>query len=176
MTKMNNSEVSLDRLIPEHITDEYISWLNNPTVMQYTEARFSTHTFDDVLTYVKGSNGPKDRLWRILFESRHVGNIRLSDVRSAHGIAEMALIVGDENSWGKGVASTAIDLAAQKGFEEFDLRKITAIVYGDNVGSSRAFEKGGFKEEARLTAHFKSHDTFVDAVYMTRYRAGETSL
>ena len=48
----SDSLIYLRRLVPDDVTHEYVSWLNNPAVNQYLECRYVVHTIDSVRQYV----------------------------------------------------------------------------------------------------------------------------
>ena len=52
--------------------------------------------------------------------------------------------------WGNGIASQAIQLAIQKGFEDLDVTRIEALVDPANIASQRVLEKNGFAKEGWL--------------------------
>ena len=153
---------------PEHYSEAYLGWLNDAEVMRYTEARFHRHTRDNALAYLEDARrDPHCRLFRILFDGEwHVGNVRISGITLEHKRADIALIIGEKDIWGRGVATAAIRLASAYGFEELGLHKVTAGIYGDNIACIRAFEKAGLVIEARRPEHYLSEDGFVDRVCM----------
>jgi ribosomal-protein-alanine N-acetyltransferase len=55
-----------------------------------------------------------------------------------------------ENYWGKGIATKAIKAATSYAFRDFDVVRIYAEPFSDNIGSRRALEKAGFRLEATL--------------------------
>jgi ribosomal-protein-alanine N-acetyltransferase len=55
-----------------------------------------------------------------------------------------------EKFWGKGIATKAIKGATSYAFRDFDIVRIYAEPFSDNVGSRRALEKAGFRLEATL--------------------------
>jgi len=55
-----------------------------------------------------------------------------------------------EKQWGKGIATKAIKAAASYSFKNFDVLRVYAEPFSDNIGSCKALEKAGFTLEARL--------------------------
>ena len=163
------NDVSLLPFLKEHVTDAYLGWLNDPEVVRYTEARFTHHTREDAEAYVEACNRPANaRLWRIVVDGAHVGNLRLSSIDMYHRRAYVALIIGSKDHRGRGVGTKAINLVAHYGFEELGLHKLCAGVYASNVASIRAFEKAGFVTEAVLKDHHFCEGRFVDGLLMAR--------
>lgn len=159
--------ITLDDLRVEHVGEAYRSWLADPVVMRYLEARFRTHSLAEIGAYVEEVNASKtDRIWRILCDGRHVGNVKLAGINSRHRRAALSLLIGDRSVWGQGVATEAIRLATAASFKAHDLYKIFAGFYADNVASIRAFEKAGYVIEATLRGNRCLDGRMVDEVLM----------
>jgi [ribosomal protein S5]-alanine N-acetyltransferase len=146
--------VSISPLLAEHVNETYVSWLNDPEVTKYTETT-GLNTLQSVRAYVETALSARNAvMWRILCDAdHHVGNIRLSNLSTLHQRAEVALMIGDRNFWGQGLATSAIRLITDYGFDHLHLRKLSAGVVEPNRASSRAFEKAGYELEATLRDH-----------------------
>ena len=71
-----------------------------------------------------------------------------------------------EPYWGKGIATKAIQLMTDYGFQTLDLIKIQAGVFGHNKASIRVLEKAGFKLEGNLKkAAIKNEQIVDDLIY-----------
>jgi RimJ/RimL family protein N-acetyltransferase len=55
-----------------------------------------------------------------------------------------------ENFWGRGIMTKAIKAAVSYSFSSFDIERVYAEVFSDNIASRRALEKAGLKHEATL--------------------------
>ena len=61
--------VSILPFEPEDVTETYVSWLNDPEVMDQTEANTGTHTLVSTREYIAVANGdPNARIFRIMAE------------------------------------------------------------------------------------------------------------
>ncbi len=65
---------------------------------------------------------------------------------------------------GRGVASSALRLAARWAFSELPVRRVYAEAAVENAASIRAIEKAGFHREGVLRAHCKTHGHRHDCV------------
>lgn len=132
------------------VSDRYAAWMNDPEVVLFTEARHASHTIESLRAFVAACEAnPANHLLGI-FESDsalHIGNVKIGPVHPNYRTAGFGLIVGDKGSWGKGIASEAIRLAAEYAFADLGLHKLTAGVVEGNVASMRAFLKNGFVVE-----------------------------
>lgn len=170
--KSRLGDVELFGLDADAVTDEYVAWLNDPTVNRYLESRFVHHTLESTRQFVQAIvDGDDSILFGIRYapDGRHVGNIKLGPVERHHRRAEIGLLVGERTVWGRGIATNAIELATRYAFDALGLRKVTAGCYAGNVGSRRAFEKAGFVVEAIRKRHFLLDGAPEDAVLLARW-------
>ncbi len=70
--------------------------------------------------------------------------------------------------WGQGIMSSVVGSACEIAVSHWQLTRITAIVFEDNLASVRVLEKNGFAHEARLRKYFKREDHFSDAFLYAR--------
>ena len=99
----------------------------------------------------------------------HIGNIKLGDIHPVHKYADIGLIIGNKNYWGKGIGTEAIKLVSQYAFENLNLMKVIAGIYENNVGSIKAFKKCGFKEAYVKKDTYFFENKFIDAIYFELY-------
>lgn len=164
-----NSLVSLFVLTPEHVGENYVSWLNAPEVNQYLESRFVAHTIESTRAFVAATlASPNSAFFGIKSHllDRHVGNIKLGPIDEYHRPGDIGILVGDKAAWGKGIATTAISLITEIARNQLKLRKLTAGCYASNVGSQRAFENAGFVVEGVRPAQFLQNGKPEDLVLM----------
>jgi RimJ/RimL family protein N-acetyltransferase len=68
-----------------------------------------------------------------------------------------------ENFWGKGIATKAIKAVISYAFRNFDIVRIYAESFSDNIGSRRALEKAGLKLEATLKKSIIKNEIIKDS-------------
>ena len=98
-----------------------------------------------------------------------IGTIKIGSISWEHGTGEIALMIGDKASWGKGFATEAIGLVSGYAFNDLGLRKLTAGIYEDNIGSIKAFLKAGFLEEFREKKQYLSEGKLTDRIVFTKF-------
>ena len=137
--------IVLNPFLLDHISDDYLSWMNDYEVVKYTESRYATHTPESLKEFVSSSI-KKEFLFAICDKvtMKHIGNIKIGNLHPIYKYADIGLIIGDKMFWGKGVASEAIKLCVDFAFSELKLHRLTAGIYTLNIGSIKAFEKAGF--------------------------------
>lgn len=162
---------SLFVLMPEHVTDSYVSWLNDPEINRYLESRFVTHTVESTKAFVASVLASPNSLFLGIKShqlDRHVGNIKLGPLDPHHATGDIGILIGDKAAWGKGIATSAIEAISAIAANHLKLRKLTAGCYASNAGSQRAFEKAGFLVEGMRPAQFLLDGRPEDLVLMGR--------
>ncbi len=116
------------------------NWLNDKETNQYLESRFTEWDMQSLLDYYHEKN--KSELMLAIIDDdtgTHIGNIKASEIDKNHHRAEMGIIIGDKDFWGKGIATTAIGIVTDYCFDSLNLHKLTAGEYADNLASINAF-------------------------------------
>lgn len=146
---------------------DYLGWMNDPLVTRHLESRFQTWDLDSLAAWVRATLAdPNSHLLAIihLADGRHAGNLKIGPVRHPHRVAEVGIMVGRRELWGRGIGSRALRLAALYARRDLGLHKLTAGCYADNPASIRAFEKAGFIREGLARSEWLSGDAYVDGV------------
>lgn len=135
-------------------------WFNDIEVTKYNshgQFFFSKHK----LIYDKIDNDGSQLIFAILVEQdnrgidgikfgKYVGNVSLQEIDLINRTAEIAIIIGEKEYWGKGIAAEAFKCMIKHGFERLNLYKIYAGTASENEGMIKAFEKTELLEECVL--------------------------
>ena len=111
-----------------HLTAKYVSWLNDPIVVRFSEQRHYKHTLQTCLDYFVSQQKSANYFLAIEHEDRafgHVGNIGVT-VDLNNNIADLAIIIGDKRVWGTGVGSRAWNAAIRTLIDTIGFRIVTA--------------------------------------------------
>ena len=151
------------------ITNNYINWMNDEDVVQYLECRFTPHTSDSISEFIEGTNSDTESvLFAVCLKEGdvHIGNIKLGKINWLHGFAEMSILIGLKECWGKGYATEAIKLLTDYAFTDLGVKKLTAECYSDNLGSFNAFKKAGYHQEGTRQKHYTYKDKRIDSLML----------
>lgn len=144
-------------LEPQHVSDSYVAWLNDPEVNRYLESRFERHTLDSTRAFVENCLRNEKTLMLGIrsprLGGRHVGNIKV-EINPRHGLGEVGILIGEKEVYGQGVGTQAIRLMSGIARDQLGLRRLTAGCYASNAGSERAFTKAGYVVEGVRPGHF----------------------
>ena len=148
----------------DHLSREYVSWLNDPEVVKYSEQRHMTHDLGTCQNYVWNmrKNG---ELWAILHGSVHIGNIS-AHIDGPNRLADVSILIG---RWrGKGFGYQALKIAC-KLLKDGGIRRITLGTMSRNKPMIAIAQKTGFKIEAVRQKHFLVDKKGVSLVEMGKF-------
>ena len=129
------------------MTARYLSWLNNPEVVRFSNQRFITHTPVSCQKFFHSmSSSPSSFLAIEHAEYGHVGTLTVH-FNDHHGTADMGILVGEPSIWGKGVGVTAWMLAMTTTLKIPRMRKVTAGTLACNAGMLSIMRKSGMVED-----------------------------
>ena len=173
MTTLSTNAILLRQLRKEDLTEEYVSWLNDPNVNQYLETRYLPQTHESLVDYWNNHRDDSSSPWFAIVSknnNKHIGNIKLGPINRIHLTADISLFIGDKHSWGKGYATQSIKLLSEWSFATLNIRKLKAGIYSENHGSRKAFEKAGFALEATLKEEVFFRGRYIDVWRMSLLR------
>ena len=168
----SNKKIITERLILEpfsekYLSEEYVSWLNNPELMKFSENRHRTHTLESCREYMESFNNSSNFFWAIILRNsqKHIGNINVY-IDTYNSTADIGLLIGDSNAHRKGfgyeVWSAVIDFL----IAEQNIRKITAGTMALNQGMLKIMKNSGMMEDGIRKGQFILDREAVDGIYM----------
>lgn len=146
--KLAGKSIILRILKAADVGENYLQWMNDEKVLQYTECRGRKFKAQELRNYVQEKyENPADYFFGIFLKDSnvHAGNIKLGNIKPGDLSADIGLIIGREH-WNSGYASEAIRLVTDFAFDELGLNRVWAGMFEANQGSYKAFEKCGYKE------------------------------
>lgn len=165
---MKGNIISLRPITLSEVNLSYLSWLEDPEVMQGIAT--SGYTLEKLREYVdKRTGNPSVAFFAIWANDshQHIGNIKLEEQDSQSKVADLGLLIGNKSYWGKGVGKEACQLAIRYGFDQMHLRKIYLAVYENNPAARKLYTNLGFNLEGTLRKH-----VLVNGVYYDKYLMG----
>lgn len=170
---LEGERIYLREVRPSDVNENYYRWMNAPEVTKYLESRFHPNSLESLREYVAGKLGDRENVFLAIVlkdGDRHIGNIKLGPINWIHRFADIGILVGEQDCWGKGYASEAIRLIAVYAFRTLNLHKLTAGCYEENQGSVKAFLKIGFVIEGVRKDYFYSDGAYTDHVLLGMIR------
>ena len=155
-------KVTLKEFNESFITKEYVSWLNDPELMKYSQQRHLTHTIESCRAYFESFKGSDNLLYAILEpnDNRHVGNIN-AYIDKYNGTAAVGILVGKT---GRGYGFSAWKEMMDILFRGNNVRKVTAATMAVNVPMIKIMKKANMQYEYTKQAQFLLNGKSVDVV------------
>ncbi len=164
--RLTGNTIDLEPLTRAHISKEYISWFNDPIVCRYNRhgSGMTPQKVEEYIDRVKDSD--TDAVFAVITSGTgvHVGNISLQKIDRQNQSAEYAVIVGNRDYWGKGVAKEASLLLLRYGFETLGLHRIYCGTSAANVPMQRLASRLGFMQEGVRKEAMYKNGTFFDVI------------
>ncbi len=163
--KLIGEKYYLKTLLPEDVTDKYVSWLNDPEINRFLEVRFIKSTLENTREFIGSFDNNNKYIFGIhsLNNDMHVGNITLYK-NTQHNTACFGYLIGEKEYWGRGAALEAITLLLDFAFEKLNIRKVWGGAYLKNIPSIFNFKRLGFLQEARLRKQCLDEDKYYDTL------------
>lgn len=106
-----------------------------------------------------------------------IGNCGFHNIDWRVRSAELGILIGAKKEWNKGYGTETMRLLLKHGFEALNLNRLDLLVYEDNPGAVRAYEKAGFVHEGRMRqAEFSEgeyKDVLLMSVLLSEWSSGE---
>ncbi|HXW06534.1 MAG TPA: GNAT family protein [Vicinamibacterales bacterium] len=152
--------------------DALIRHANNERVARQLRDRFPhPYTVADAIAFLKSTEAVLPANLAIEVDGEAAGGIgfvRGSDVERFG--AEIGYWLG-EACWNRGIASEAVVLVTGYAFDTFNLLRLFALPFADNVASIRVLEKAGYVREGLLKSSCVKYGHPRDQVLYARVNA-----
>ncbi|MGI4751643.1 MAG: GNAT family N-acetyltransferase [Janthinobacterium lividum] len=151
-----------------------LKYADNPKVSAYLENRFpSPYTAVDARFWVDTQLlQPEPVINAALVIKEEVaggiGIILQSDIYCKN--ARIGYWLG-EPFWGKGIMSEALALFTGYIFDQFEVRRIYAGVFGSNPASAKVLQKAGYQQEALFKKALFKNDLYDDELIFAKLRS-----
>ena len=158
------------RIVPfseKYLTPVYVSWLNDPEVVRYSEQRHREHTLESCRQYWQSFADTPNFFWAITAVDPmigHIGNIN-AYVDTMNSVADVGIMIGNRTVWGKGYGLEAWIAVCNYLLNEEGMRKVTAGTLATNKGMLRIMERSGMTVDGRRIRHALIEGVEVDVVY-----------
>ena len=169
MLEIRGEKVILREFSRDHLDDvRYVDWLRDPEVtktiyrMEYLLPLEAEKIRDYARTLMESKT---DGFFAIhTLEDEFIGTLRIGHVDWRAGVADIGILIGDKDYWGKGMAKDAVGAACEYAFSFLSLRKLTGGTAADNLAMCRCFERLGFQKEATLRRQLLTGGRYQDHV------------
>jgi len=132
------------------ITTEYVSWLNDPEVVKYSNQRFKIHSISSCLSYLASFDRTSNFFLKIVRKGsgQFIGTMT-AYVSTQHQTVDIGIMIGLRSVWGNGLGQDAWNALIKWFIQQSTIRKITAGTMQSNTGMINLIVRSGMVFEAR---------------------------
>lgn len=143
--ELESERLLLKRLTIDHLSDSYVSWLNDCEVNKYLETR-GGYSLEKLKAFLIDQEKKDIYFWAIQLKdsSKHIGNIKIDPIDLNSKSGEYGILMGSKEHWGKGYAREASQVVIQFCFNVLFLKKINLGVIENNESAVSLYKRLGF--------------------------------
>ncbi len=160
--------VRLQKFTDENLADEYISWLNDFDVVRYSNQRFRQHNQETCRAYFNSFENSDHIFVAIYQDTKFIGTMT-AYISRIHQTADMGIMIGDRQYWGKGVGKDAWTTLMQGLFEQSQLRKITGGTLRCNKAMVNIMVSSGMQPDGIRIAQELVDGNPVDILHFAKF-------
>lgn len=161
------NDIYLRSLVESDAEGPYPTWFNDQEACRGNSHHVFPYTRDAAISYINQANQTHENLILAIVsreDDQHIGNIALQHIHPIYRSAELSIIIGEKQYWGKGVGKEAGRLICDHGFQALNLHRIGCGTFENNVAMQRlATYLGMVKEGVRRQAAFKE-GKYIDVI------------
>jgi len=131
----------------------FVRWFNDPEVRHYLTAYMPMSLAEEEKWFEGQLQKQDGRIFAIEVidgdQPIHIGNVGIHDVDWKNRAAEVGIVIGEKDYWGKGYGTDALKTLLRFAFQEMNLHRVQLRVHDYNARALRCYEKCGFQHEGR---------------------------
>ena len=124
-------------------------WLNDPVVQRTLALHGQRVSEADSRAFIRGAESRGDLLFAIVAAGRYVGNCGLHGFAPLDRRAELGIVIGAPECWGRGYGTEAVRLVCRHGFDALGLHRVSLSCYANNARGLALYARVGFHVEGR---------------------------
>lgn len=154
----------------DHINDDYISWLNDPDVVKYSNQRFKNHDHVSCRKYLDSFYDTENLFLAIHHKDsdKFIGTMT-AYLSVPHKVVDIGLMIGDKDYWGMGIGRDAWNLLMNYMLEANNIRKVTGGTLRCNTGMVKIMKNSGMQLDGIRIKQELVNDAPVDILYFAKF-------
>jgi RimJ/RimL family protein N-acetyltransferase len=147
------------------ISQEYVSWLNDPVVCEHNSHGQGTYTLEKAREYfssVRASDNILVFAVVVKDSGRHIGNISLDHINWTEKTADISILLGVRSEWGKGYGQEAFKTVIAFAKDVLRFSKVSAGMSAANGAMRKVVKALGFECEKILPEAFHKRNQSFD--------------
>lgn len=155
------------------LSGNYFQWFNDEEVCRENSHHRFPNSQARMKAYLEEVSSSRDALVLAIVvkqDDSHIGNITLQAIDHINRSAELAIILGEKDYWGKGYAGEASRLIIKHGFDQLNLNRIYFGTAEKNEGGRKLMKAIGMVEEGRSRQAFYKNGQTEDMIHFSLLR------
>lgn len=168
---IKTSRLIIENFSEKHISPRYISWLNDPEVVKYSEQRHVKHDKESCINFFNSFKGGVNSFLALIADDQslgHIGNITTT-MNIPNGSVDIAILIGEKKVWGQGYGLEAWRAVMDAIIQMRKIRKITAGCMSENKAMLSIMEKSEMVYEYTKPKMFLLEGREVDSIHYATY-------
>jgi len=144
-------------------------WINDPEI-RILEGEVLPTSISDEKEGLENLYKDKSKVWFVVAlkdNDKMIGTGGFLRIYYIWRNADLSIMIGEKEKWGKGYGTEAIRLLLNYGFEALNFHRISLGVFDFNKRAIRAYEKAGFKKEGVLRDGYYCNSKYHDVIMMS---------
>jgi [ribosomal protein S5]-alanine N-acetyltransferase len=166
---INLGDIFLRGVSEQDLNGGWYTWLNDPEITKYQNKGIIPNTFErQTKFYEYLLQSQQDIVFSIVHKDsdEHIGIVGVHKIDFIHRNAELGIIIGKREHWGKGYSSKCVEAVKKYSFGTLNLHRLMVLVIKNNVASQRIFAKAGFEDEGLMKDFLFKNGEYHDAHVM----------
>jgi ribosomal-protein-alanine N-acetyltransferase len=167
---LQGEKVTLHLFSENHINDRYLSWLNDPEVVRYSNQRFKIHDYNSCRAYLESFHATGNLFLAIHVKDggQFIGTMT-AFFSTPHRTVDMGILIGDKAFWKKGMGQEAWELLMLFLLGLNEVRKVTGGTLRCNLGMVNIMIKAGMQPDGVRIAHELVDNNPHDIIHFARF-------
>jgi ribosomal-protein-alanine N-acetyltransferase len=165
--------IYLRELRKTDLEGSWYTWLNDSQITVFQNKGIFPNSIEKQTQYFESLiNNNHDIVLAIVEEdsNKHIGCVGLHKIDWVHRSAELGIVIGDREVWGKKYGKQAWGLITDYGFNVLNLHRIFAVIIEGNIASQKSAEGAGFELEGKLRDYLFKDGKYLNGLYYSKIK------
>ena len=160
--------INLRELRETDLEGNWYKWFNDSVVTRYQNKKIFPNAIESqkkYYSYLQSSDSDVVMAIVDVETNKHLGNVGLHKIDWVHRSAELGIVIGEKEFYGKKYGKQAWKLITEYGFNILNLHRIYALIMEENIASIKCAEAAGFVCEGKIRDYFYKNGVYEKVLY-----------